>query len=61
MELDFCKVTAIIRPDCLEKVEEALRRLDVPGVSVTKVNGNGEHADLMDTVQCLTGPGPTGK
>jgi len=46
MELGFCKVTAIIRPDCLERVEEALRRLDIPGVSVTKVKGYGEYADF---------------
>lgn len=44
--MDFRKVTAIIRPNCLEKVEAALQRLGVPGVSVTKVKGYGEYADF---------------
>jgi nitrogen regulatory protein P-II 1 len=44
--MDFCKVTAIIRPDSLEDVEKALQRLAVPGVSVTKVKGYGEYANF---------------
>ena len=44
--MDFRKVTAIIRPDYLEKVERALQGLGVPGLSVTKVKGYGEYADF---------------
>lgn len=44
--MDFRKVTAIIRPDALEKVENALKSLSVPGVSVTKVKGYGEYMDF---------------
>ena len=46
--MNFRKVTAIIRPECLEKVEESLRKLNVPGVSVTKVKGFGEHANFFE-------------
>ncbi len=42
----FRKVTAIFRPDRLEAVEDRLRSLDVPGVSVTKVKGFGEYANF---------------
>ncbi len=42
----FRKVTAIFRPDRLEAVEDRLRSLDVPGVSVTKVKGYGEYANF---------------
>ncbi len=44
--MKFRKVTAIIRPERLEAVEECLKRLNVPGVSVTKVKGFGEYADF---------------
>ena len=44
--MDFRIVTAIIRPDLLEKVEKALQALNVPGVSVTKVKGYGEYANF---------------
>lgn len=44
--MDFCKVTAIVRPECLEKVEQALKESGVPGVSVTKVKGYGEYSDF---------------
>jgi nitrogen regulatory protein P-II 1 len=46
MDTEFCKITAIIRPDYLEKVEAALKALGVPGISVTKVKGYGEYADF---------------
>lgn len=36
--MDFRKVTAIIRPACLEKVEEALRGLGVPGLKPQNSN-----------------------
>ena len=44
--MEFRKVTAIIRPDCLEKVEQALQAQAVPGISVSKVKGYGEYADF---------------
>ena len=40
--MELRKVTAIIRPERLEAVEECLKELVVPGVSVTKVKGYGE-------------------
>jgi len=42
----FRKVTAIFRPDRLEAVEDRLRGLAVPGISVTKVKGFGEYANF---------------
>ena len=50
----FRKVTAIIRPDSLEKVEKALQALSVPGVSVTKVKGYGEYANFYTPDWMLT-------
>ncbi|MBT8117857.1 MAG: P-II family nitrogen regulator [Gammaproteobacteria bacterium] len=47
--MDFRKVTAIIRPDALEKVEKALQALSVPGMSVTRVKGYGEYANFYTT------------
>jgi nitrogen regulatory protein P-II 1 len=44
--MEFVKVTAIIRPSVLEKVENALQELHVPGVSVAKVKGYGEYANF---------------
>jgi len=44
--MDFRIVTAIIRPELLEKVEETLKAMHVPGVSVTKVKGYGEYMDF---------------
>ncbi|MGD2136607.1 MAG: P-II family nitrogen regulator [Gammaproteobacteria bacterium] len=44
--MEFCKVTAIIRPGVLENVETALEALNIPGVSVTRVKGYGEYADF---------------
>lgn len=45
--MEFRKVTAIIKPERLEKVEEALRKLNVSGVSVTKVKGFGEYTNFF--------------
>jgi len=42
----FRKVTAIIRSDALEKVEQRLHELGVPGISVTRVKGYGEYANF---------------
>lgn len=44
--MKFRKITAILRPERLEAVEEALKRLNVPGVSVTRVKGFGEYANF---------------
>ncbi len=61
--MEFRKVTAIFRPERLEAVEEALKKLNVPGVSVTKVKGFGEYANFYTSdwlcthvrVEVLTG------
>jgi len=42
----YRKVTAIIRSDVLEKVETRLQEFGVRGVSVSKVKGYGEYANL---------------
>ena len=42
----FRKVTAIFRSDRLEAVENRLRALAVPGISVTRVKGFGEYANF---------------
>lgn len=44
--VSYRKVTAIIRSDVLEKVEQALQTIGVTGISVTKVKGYGEYADF---------------
>lgn len=38
------KITAIIRTDALEAVEQRLRSLDVPGITVSRAKGFGEYA-----------------
>jgi len=45
--MEFRKVTAIIRPERLKAVEDALRKLNVPGVSITRVKGFGEYANFF--------------
>lgn len=52
--MSFRKVTAIIRPDRLEAVEDRLRDLAVPGISVTKVKGYGEYANFYTQDWMLT-------
>jgi len=47
--MKFRKVTAIIRPERLEAVEECLKKLGVPGVSVTRVKGYGEYANFFSS------------
>jgi len=44
--MDFRKVNAIIRSDALEKVEQRLHELGVPGISVTRVKGYGEYKNF---------------
>jgi nitrogen regulatory protein P-II 1 len=41
------KVTAIVRCSSLETVEEALRKLHVPGLTITHVVGFGEYANVF--------------
>ncbi|RMG60060.1 MAG: P-II family nitrogen regulator [Gammaproteobacteria bacterium] len=52
--MPFRKVTAIIRPDVLKEVEERLIDLGVPGVSVTRVKGFGEHASFYSPDWLMT-------
>lgn len=42
----FRKITAIVRTMVLEKVEQRLQDLGVPGISVMKVKGYGEYANF---------------
>jgi nitrogen regulatory protein P-II 1 len=43
---DFCKVTAFIRCEVLEKAERRLQELGVLGISVTSVKGCGEYTNF---------------
>jgi len=53
MDTNFCKVTAIIRCEVLEKVEHRLRELGVHGYSVMQVKGCGEYTDFY-SIDCMT-------
>ncbi|HFE36793.1 MAG TPA: P-II family nitrogen regulator [Gammaproteobacteria bacterium] len=44
--MNYQKVTAIIRCDVLEKVEQKLCEIGIGGISVTKVKGYGEYANF---------------
>ncbi len=44
--MEFAKLTAIVRPECLERVQERLQSLGVPGMTVSQVRGFGDYADL---------------
>jgi nitrogen regulatory protein P-II 1 len=50
---DYCKVTAIIRCEVLEKVEFRLQEINVHGYSVMQVKGCGEYTDFF-THDCMT-------
>ncbi len=41
--MEYKKVNAIINPLMLEKVDTALRDMQVPGMTVTQVKGYGEY------------------
>lgn len=41
------KITAIVRRDVLERVEQSLKQVGVRGISVTTVKGFGEYADFF--------------
>lgn len=44
--MEFNKIMAIIQNGMLEKVETQLKKIGVPGISVTKVKGYGEYANF---------------
>lgn len=46
-DVRFRKVVAIIRAGALKAVEEKLRELRVPGITVSKVKGYGQHANFF--------------
>ena len=48
MEYEYRKVTALVRPGVLEKVEAALQAIRVRGVSVSAVKGYGEYANFFE-------------
>ncbi len=43
---EYSKITAIVRRDCLETVEERLRARGVRGISVSHVKGYGEYSNF---------------
>ena len=45
--MEYIKIVAIIRMASLENVESRLLRLNVPGLSVTKVKGYGEYTNFF--------------
>ena len=45
--MNFVKIVAIIRPDVLTDVEKALRLANVPGVSISCVEGYGEYHNFF--------------
>lgn len=44
--MSFKKITAIVRTSVLSAVENALKDLGVPGVSVSQIKGYGEYSDF---------------
>ncbi|HHI94170.1 MAG TPA: P-II family nitrogen regulator [Gammaproteobacteria bacterium] len=52
--MDFRKVTAIVRCESCEKVEQKLQKLGVHGFSISKVRGYGEYADLYSNDWLVT-------
>ncbi len=52
--MDFRKVTAIVRCESCEKVEQKLQTLGVHGFSISKVRGYGEYADLYSNDWMVT-------
>ena len=45
--MDIKKVVAVVRTDVLEDVEQRLRLLGVPGITVDRVRGFGEYANFF--------------
>jgi len=52
--MNFMKLTAVIQPGALERVEQVLQKLGVPGVSVSRVKGYGEYANFYSPDWMLT-------
>lgn len=44
--MEYRKITAVIRRDALKKVVKNLKEIGVRGMTVTRVEGFGEHAEL---------------
>lgn len=44
--MEFVNIVAIIRSGVLKRVEEKLREVGAPGVTVSHIRGYGEYADL---------------
>ncbi len=44
--MEYRKITAVIRRDALKKVIKNLKEIGVRGMTVTRVEGYGEHAEL---------------
>ena len=42
----FAQIVAIVRPERLPEVEERLKDLNVPGLSVSRAKGFGDYADF---------------
>ncbi|HEY9202499.1 MAG TPA: P-II family nitrogen regulator [Gammaproteobacteria bacterium] len=47
--MNYRKITAIIHPLKLEAVENQLKQLDVPGISISKVQGYGEAPNFFNS------------
>jgi len=45
----FQKITAIVRCDTCERVEQCLREAGVEGFSITHIKGYGEYADFYNS------------
>lgn len=52
--MELRKVTAIIRSDALDRVEERLQNLGVKGLTVTNVKGFGEYANFFTHTWLVT-------
>ena len=47
--MNYRKITAIIHPLTLQAVEERLKQLSVPGISISKVQGYGEAPNFFNS------------
>ena len=45
--MELKKITAIIRSDQLDELEEGLKGPDIPGITVDHIQGYGEHANFF--------------
>lgn len=45
--MEYCKITAIVRCERLEKTEQALRGAEIDGISVSQVKGYGEYENFF--------------